>query len=70
MDLREEIARVAQDLYVQSGQIPGRDLENWLAAEDLVLSWHEPDEERENHIGKNLRPHDLHVIEPSKELTD
>jgi hypothetical protein len=29
----EEIARRAYTLFEQSGRIPGRDLENWLAAE-------------------------------------
>ena len=30
---QEEIARRAYLLFEQSGRIPGRDLENWLAAE-------------------------------------
>jgi hypothetical protein len=29
----EKIAQRAREIFEQSGQIPGRDLENWLAAE-------------------------------------
>ncbi|MCC6048040.1 MAG: DUF2934 domain-containing protein [Thermodesulfobacterium sp.] len=36
--LEEEIRRVAYELYEKSGCIPGRDLENWLEAERIVLS--------------------------------
>lgn len=36
-ELRDEIARVAYGLYVQSGREEGKDLINWLAAEKIVL---------------------------------
>ena len=36
-DIHQEIARVAFDLYEQSGREEGRDLINWLAAESIVL---------------------------------
>jgi hypothetical protein len=29
----EEIAALAETIFVKSGRIPGRDVENWLAAE-------------------------------------
>ncbi len=64
-EIRDEIARVARDLYLKSGMLEGHDLENWLSAEKLVLSWHEPDQEREKHVGASLP--DEHVIEASKE---
>lgn len=35
--LEEEIRKVAYELYVKSGCIPGRDLDNWLEAERIVL---------------------------------
>ncbi|NTU43366.1 MAG: DUF2934 domain-containing protein [Nitrospirales bacterium] len=38
MDLNSEIGRVAQEIYEQSGRAEGRDLENWLEAENLVIS--------------------------------
>jgi len=36
--LEEEIRMVAYELYVKSGCIPGRDLDNWLEAERMVLA--------------------------------
>jgi hypothetical protein len=38
--LEEEIRMVAYELYVKSGCIPGRDLDNWLEAERIVLAKH------------------------------
>ncbi len=40
MNLHEEIAIVARELYEKSGCIQGRDCENWLAAERIVLARH------------------------------
>ena len=40
MDLHDEIAGVACELYEKSGYIQGRELENWLEAERIVLSRH------------------------------
>ncbi len=37
-DLGHEIAKVAYELYEKSGRIEGRDLENWLEAERIVLA--------------------------------
>jgi len=36
MNLREEIARTAWELYEKSGRVDGRDKENWLEAERIV----------------------------------
>lgn len=36
MELYEEIARVAYELYEKSGYVEGRDLDNWLEAERIV----------------------------------
>lgn len=33
----DEIARLARELYEKSGNIEGRDLDNWLEAERIVL---------------------------------
>ena len=33
MQMRDEIAKVAYDFYLMSGQVVGQDLENWLRAE-------------------------------------
>ncbi|RJQ13310.1 MAG: DUF2934 domain-containing protein [Nitrospiraceae bacterium] len=40
MDLHEEIAKVAHELYKKSGGIGGRDFENWIDAERIVLTRH------------------------------
>jgi hypothetical protein len=36
MELYDEIAKMAQELYEKSGRIEGRDLYNWLEAEKIV----------------------------------
>lgn len=38
MSLHDEIARVAYDLYEKGGRTDGRDSENWLEAEKIVLA--------------------------------
>lgn len=40
MNLHDEIAKVAYELYEKSGRVPGRDLENWLEAEKIVMARH------------------------------
>lgn len=35
-----EIQRAAYHLYVESGCTPGRDLDNWLAAKELLKHHH------------------------------
>jgi len=37
-DLHELIRRRAEEIYYQSGRIPGRDIENWTQAENEILS--------------------------------
>lgn len=37
MNLREEISKLAYELYEKSGRA-GRDLENWLEAEKIVMA--------------------------------
>jgi hypothetical protein len=36
MNLHDLIAQLACELYVESGKLKGRDLENWLEAEWIV----------------------------------
>jgi hypothetical protein len=38
MDLHEEIRKVAYELYEKSGRRGGRELENWLEAERIVMA--------------------------------
>jgi hypothetical protein len=39
--LHDEIARVAYELYKKRGMARGRDLEDWLEAEKIVMEKHE-----------------------------
>jgi len=51
MNLHDEVARVAYELFKSRGCIPVRDLDDWLDAERIVLARHagqdleEPEEE-------------------------
>ena len=40
-DLHDAIRRRAEEIYFESGEIPGRDVENWAQAEREVRSRHE-----------------------------
>lgn len=40
MTLREEIAKVAYEIYEARGCLHGHDLDDWLEAERIVLSQH------------------------------
>jgi len=37
-EIREQIAKVAYEIYENSGRAAGRDIHNWLMAEKVVLS--------------------------------
>ncbi len=41
----DEVASVARGLYELSGRIEGRDVENWLEAERIVMSGYKTEEE-------------------------
>jgi len=41
LDLREEIARLAYEIFEREGRVHGRDLDHWLEAERIVLSRYE-----------------------------
>jgi len=45
-DLHEAIRRRAEEIYFESGEIPGRDLENWRQAEQDIHRQHEPTKPR------------------------
>ena len=38
LELRREIARLAYELYLRHGRVPGHDVEDWLTAEALIHS--------------------------------
>lgn len=37
-NLYEKTVKVAQELYERSGRVAGKDLDNWLEAEKIVMS--------------------------------
>ena len=40
MKLYDEISKIAHELYEKSGKAEGRDLDNWLEAEKIILARH------------------------------
>ncbi len=36
MELREEIEKVAYEIYLNGGRVDGRDVDNWIEAERIV----------------------------------
>jgi len=47
---REEIVKVARDLFEKRGRVEGHDLDNWLEAERIVMSQHRQRENLEAEI--------------------
>jgi hypothetical protein len=43
----DEIARIARELYEKSGGIEGRDIDNWLEAERIVMERYKEQERLE-----------------------
>ncbi len=52
MDLKEEIGKVAYEIFIKNGCIPGRDMDNWLEAERIVIEKY-----------KTINPPDISVTE-------
>lgn len=44
LNLHDEIAKVAYELYEKNGKINGRDTENWIEAERIVTARHASDD--------------------------
>jgi Protein of unknown function (DUF2934) len=49
-NIYDEIAKVAHDLYERSGRVHGRDVQNWLEAERIVMTRHEKGTKKEKPI--------------------
>jgi hypothetical protein len=49
-NIYDEIAKVAYDFYEKSGRVHGRDVQNWLEAERVVLTRHEKGTKKEKPI--------------------
>jgi len=52
-ELHDEIAKVAYQLWEQSGKVEGRDLENWNNAKKIVMDLHKDDMNSDAKKGKN-----------------
>jgi len=52
MNIYDEIAKVAHELYVKGGFVHGRDVEDWLAAERIVRARHAERSARGGETGK------------------
>ncbi|MFN3395622.1 MAG: DUF2934 domain-containing protein [Thermodesulfovibrionales bacterium] len=50
MNLQEEIAKVAYELYLRRGCVHGHDLDDWLEAERIVLARHSGQEIEEPEV--------------------
>ncbi len=69
MDLRDEIANLAYELYKNSGFVEGRDQENWLEAERIISARNrlEPEKPPTNKKrvmrskGKNNKKEESHI---------
>jgi len=63
MKLREEIAKVAYELYEKSGCIPGRERQNWLDAEKIVLTRHASQELEEPEGEESMVVDEVIIVE-------
>jgi hypothetical protein len=61
MNLHDEIAAVAYELCKSRGCIPARDLDDWLAAERIVLA---------RHAGQDMEEPEEEVEEASEETAE
>lgn len=60
MNLHEEIAKVAYELYLKRGCVHGHDLDDWLEAERIVLT---------RHAGQEIEEPDIEVTEEIPSIT-
>jgi hypothetical protein len=51
----DEIARIARELYEKSGRIEGRDLDNWLEAERIVMERYKEQEMLEAESSSSIK---------------
>jgi len=61
MKLHDEIEVVAYELCMSRGYVPGRDLDDWLAAERIVLA---------RHAGQDMEEPEEEVEEASEETAE
>ena len=66
----DEIARIARELYEKSGRIEGRDLDNWLEAERIVMERYKEQEKAEQKASLSPRKNSKTAKKKKKETLD
>lgn len=61
MNLHDEIAKVAYELYLRRGCVHGHDLDDWLEAERIVLS---------RHAGQEIEEPEVEVAEEGEVISE
>jgi len=69
-NLHAEITKVALELYEKTGRVEGRDLDNWLEAEKIVISRHKEQEKREFQRRPFVKVIRYSPFYPSEKLTE
>ena len=69
MKLYDEIARIAYELYEKSGGREGRELDNWLEAERIVIARHAEQEKSEAKISSVIKEKKTPTKKVSKPVT-
>jgi len=66
-NINDEIAKLAYELFENSGRMYGNELENWLAAEKIVMERHAREIEQDaNFIGSTREKKESGKTEPKK----
>lgn len=66
----DEIARIARELYEKSGRIEGRDLDNWLEAERIVMKRYKEQERAEQEASLSPKKHSKTAKKKKKDKLD
>lgn len=51
----DDISKVAYDLYIKRGKIPGYSFKDWIEAEKILMQRHVKETEREVEISSSLK---------------
>lgn len=54
MELEKEINKLAYELFVKSGCIPGRDMDNWLEAERIIKEKYNIDQPAQTALSEEI----------------
>jgi hypothetical protein len=68
MELQNEIAQLAFEIYEISGRKEGRDVANWLEAERIILSAHHQPEEKLIPSKVEFEINEISKVDPFSEI--